>query len=109
MSGNGQAAMIGKGNERQVKCYHCRKDVVVPRTARTASCPVCYRGIVLDDLCVKDAGTVSKLATCGRVIVEKKGRAVTKRVEAAEGVEVLGQLEATISSGGRCTWATRGG
>ncbi len=73
----------------------------MPAAARTASCPVCYKGIVLDDLAVREgAGMSSRLATCGKVTIHKKARAVTRHVEAGAGVEVDGVLEAKVNSGG---------
>jgi hypothetical protein len=87
--------------ERQVRCYHCRGTINVPRAARTASCPLCYKGLVLDDLHVKDAAFGStRLVTCGKVVVERKGRAVTRTVEAGDGVEVEGTLEAKVTAAG---------
>lgn len=86
--------------ERLVQCYHCRSHICVPATARTASCPACYKGLVLDDLCVREGHAAGRLSTCGKVVVEKRGRAVTRAVEAAAGVEVSGTLEARVLSGG---------
>ena len=87
-------------SERIVRCYHCRREIIVPGAARTASCPVCFKGLVLDDLRVREGHASGRLSTCGRVVVERKGRAVTRAVEAAEGIEVHGTLEARVVSGG---------
>lgn len=86
--------------ERIVRCYHCRREIIVPGAARTASCPVCFKGLVLDDLRVREGHASGRLSTCGRVVVERKGRAVTRAVEAAQGIEVHGTLEARVISGG---------
>ena len=87
-------------SERIVRCYHCRADIKVAAAARTASCPQCFKGLVLDDLTVRDSSYNSKLMTCGKVTVEKKAKAVSRSVEACEGVEILGTLEAKIHSHG---------
>ena len=87
-------------SERIVRCYHCRREIIVPGAARTASCPVCFKGLVLDDLRVREGHASGRLSTCGRVVVERKGRAVTRAVEAAQGIEVHGTLEARVISGG---------
>lgn len=87
-------------HERTVRCYHCKAEIAVPARARTASCPICYKGIVLDDLTVRDAGWNGKLSTCGRVLVQRKGRAIARSVEAGDGVDVEGTLEAKIASQG---------
>lgn len=88
--------------ERIVVCYHCRGEIAVPAAARTASCPSCYKGIVLDDLSVREGGggMSGRLYTCGKVTIHKKARAVTRQVEAGGGVEVDGVLEAKVNSGG---------
>jgi hypothetical protein len=91
---------------RAVLCYHCNKTIDVPSAARTASCPKCNKGIVLDDLRVKDAGWAGKLTTCGKVTVDRKARAVTRSVEAGSGVDVNGVLEAKVQSGGTITLAS---
>lgn len=93
--------MPANPNDRTVICYHCGKEITVPQSARTASCPLCYKGIVLDDLSVKDAGSYTgRLVTCGTVTIHSKARTVTRTVEAGKGVNVAGVLEAKICSGG---------
>jgi hypothetical protein len=94
--------------ERLVRCYHCKTRIAVPLTARTASCPVCYKGVVLDDLAVKDAGWNGRLSTCGQVKVERKGRAIARSVECGEGLTIDGTLEAKINSGGPVTLSPGG-
>ena len=84
--------------DREVRCYHCRGVIFVPATARSASCPLCHRGLVLDNLRVRDNGFAGKLATCGKVMIEKKGRAVTRQIEACEGIDILGAVEAKVTS-----------
>jgi cytoskeletal protein CcmA (bactofilin family) len=87
--------------DRKVTCYHCGKEIVVPAAARTASCPLCYKGIVLDDLAVKDAGSYTgRLVTCGSVTIHSRARTVTRSVEAGRGVHIEGVLEAKVCSGG---------
>jgi cytoskeletal protein CcmA (bactofilin family) len=86
--------------ERIVRCYHCRAEVRLPAAARSASCPLCFKGLILDDLTVKESGYSTKLLTCGKVTVERKARAVTRSVEACAGVEILGSLEAKVLSHG---------
>lgn len=95
------STLFGKpATPRIVRCYHCRATISVPGAARTASCPVCYKGLILDDLRVRDGQAAGRLSTCGRVVVERRGRAVTRAVEAAAGVEVHGTLEAKVVTGG---------
>lgn len=90
--------------QRPVRCYHCQHDFSISAHARSAACPKCYRGLCLDDLIVKTSapqvGTPGKLQTCGQIVVEKKARYVGKAVQAVEGVEIQGQLEAEVVSQG---------
>lgn len=89
---------------RPVRCYHCHHDFSISIHARSAACPSCYRGLCLDDLIVKTAvpqvGTPGKLQTCGQIVVEKKAKYVGKAVQAVEGIEIQGQVEAEVVSGG---------
>jgi len=95
--------------ERIVLCYHCKAEIAVPAAARTASCPTCYKGIVLDDLAVREgAGMAGRLSTCGKVTIHKKARAVTRHVEAGAGVEVDGVLEAKVNCGGTLVVGAKG-
>lgn len=90
-------------------CYHCKVEIAVPAAARTASCPACYKGIVLDDLAVREgAGMAGRLSTCGKVLIHKRARAVTRNVEAGGGVEVDGVLEAKINTGGTLVVGAKG-
>jgi cytoskeletal protein CcmA (bactofilin family) len=61
---------------------------------------LCFKGLILDDLTVRDHGYSSRLSTCGKVTVERKAKAVTRSVEACDGVDVLGILEAKVHSHG---------
>ncbi|MBX3358274.1 MAG: polymer-forming cytoskeletal protein [Phycisphaeraceae bacterium] len=86
---------------RVVTCYHCRAVVELSAQARSATCPKCHKGLVLDDVVVEGYRAVRKIQTCGRVVVEKKGRFVGQSVEAIGGVEIQGTVEANIICGGR--------
>jgi len=82
---------------RPVRCYHCKGEVYVPMAARSASCPLCHRGLILDDLRVRE-GFAGKLTTCGKILIEKKGRAVTRQIEACDGIDILGAVEGRVVS-----------
>lgn len=85
---------------RLIRCYHCQAELSVAPTARSASCPVCHRGLTLEDLRIKDAASTGRLMTCGRVYIERRARAIVKQVEAGEGVDLHGLLDAKVCSGG---------
>ncbi len=86
---------------RAVICYHCSAAIEVPEQARTTSCPKCYKGLILDDLTVRDASpTGGKLLTCGSVVIMQKARSITRQVTAGGDVQVQGHLEASVESAG---------
>ncbi|MFN0132618.1 MAG: polymer-forming cytoskeletal protein [Phycisphaerales bacterium] len=85
---------------RTIQCYHCRRRFDAPRRALTTSCPACSKPLVVEDVVVKTAHSVRKIQTCGRLIVQKKGRVMAGTIEAHAGVEVEGILEANVVSGG---------
>lgn len=66
----------------------------------SVSCPKCSKPLVLEDVVIKVAYSVRKIQTCGRVVVQKKGRVIAQMIEAHGGVEVEGILEANVVSGG---------
>lgn len=63
-------------------------------------CPKCHKNVVVEDVVVKNYKPVSAIQTCGRLIIRKGGRVAAKTVEAHQGVEVLGALQAQVLSGG---------
>lgn len=66
----------------------------------STSCPKCSKALIVEDVIIKSAHAVRKIQTCGRLVVQKKGRVIAQVVEAHDGVEVEGILEATVHSGG---------
>jgi len=82
--------------QRSVRCYHCKGEITLARAARSATCPKCYKGLVLDDITVTPGDFSGRLSTCGRVIVEPKARAVSRTIQAGDGVEVSGSLEGNV-------------
>jgi hypothetical protein len=66
----------------------------------TMTCPKCSKPLLVEDVVIKVAHAVRKIQTCGRLVVQKKGRVIAQTVEAHGGVEVEGILEANVVSGG---------
>lgn len=85
---------------RTVECYHCRKGFDVPRAAMSISCPWCYKRVTLDDLIVKGTCWTSRVQTCGRLVIEKKGVLVASYIEARCGMTIDGAAEGNLISGG---------
>jgi hypothetical protein len=93
-----------------VRCYHCLNHFDASEKAITLSCPRCYQRVEVRDVIVRDEMRAKVVQTCGLVIIEKKGRLRAEAVEACEGVEVLGELDAHCVShahvfiGAKATW-----
>ena len=85
---------------RTVQCYHCQRPFDVPPRAMSISCPWCYKRVTLDDLIVTDTCWTSRVQTCGRLIVHRKGSLVSSCVEANAGMEIHGGVEGKLISGG---------
>ena len=92
--------MAKAASQRTIQCYHCRHRFEVSSKAMSITCPKCAKPLVIEDVVIKTAHNVRKIQTCGKLIVEKKGRVVAQSVEAQGGVEVEGDLEAKVQSGG---------
>jgi Polymer-forming cytoskeletal len=101
-----------QGPQRRIACYHCHHEFDIGTHAKTGSCPKCSKRLLLEDVVVKALEAVRRIQTCGKVIVQKKGRVIAQLVEAKEGVfvEAGGILEANVVSGGlvkissKATW-----
>lgn len=86
--------------KRTVQCYHCRHRFDVGTRAMTTSCPRCSKSLRVENVIVKSVEAVRRLQTCGRITVTKRGRVIAQLVEAHDGVEVEGVMEANVLSGG---------
>lgn len=64
------------------------------------SCPWCSRRVTLDDLFVRDRCWTSRLQTCGRIFVHRKGLVNARIIEAMEGIEIHGVVEGSVVSAG---------
>lgn len=64
----------------------------------SVSCPACSKPIRVEDIIVNSAQGVTKLQTCGKITIEKNGRVIAQLVEAQQGIEVHGVMEAKVLS-----------
>ena len=85
---------------KTVQCYHCRHPFEVGGRAMSTSCPGCHKPVIVQDVIVTGLKTTQKLQTCGRVVIKARGRVIAGRVEAQGGVEVLGAINANVTSAG---------
>lgn len=92
--------MAKKTVKRTVQCYHCEHRFDVSAKAMTVSCPKCSKPLMVEDVVVKTAHAVRKLQTCGKVVVQRRGRVIADLVVGQEGIEVIGVLEAKVARGG---------
>lgn len=93
--------------ERRITCYHCEHENLVPASAQSTACRSCGKHLNLNDVVVTAGGLGASLATCGRLIVDRKARLVTRAVTAGEALEVRGTLNAKVSCGGRLVLGNR--
>jgi len=61
---------------REVVCTHCEKTIEIPATAMSVSCRHCHRRVIIEDLEIKTYHAVLRIATAGKVEVQKKGTLV---------------------------------
>lgn len=85
---------------KTVQCLHCRQTIRVAERATTISCPLCARGIRVDDVVIERPITSGPVRTCGLLVVGKRGHLAAPMIEARLGVHVLGRLEGHVLSGG---------
>ncbi|MDG2147987.1 MAG: polymer-forming cytoskeletal protein [Planctomycetota bacterium] len=83
-----------------VRCYHCDHPFDVGARAASTNCPGCNQRVVVEDVVIKKLMPVSRVQTCGRLVIEKKGTVIAEVVQAQGGVEVMGSLDARVESGG---------
>ena len=61
---------------KRVCCTHCDRETEVAPRAMSVFCPHCNRRLVLEDIRVRKYYAVREIATCGDVVVEKRGHVV---------------------------------
>lgn len=94
--------------QRPVQCYHCKHRFEVGGKTMTTSCPGCHKALLVQDVVVKGIEACRKLQTCGRIIIEKKGRVMAQLVEAHQGIDVQGVIETKNYAGGPVVIGARG-
>ncbi len=94
--------MARHAGPRLVQCYLCRHRFEVGGRAQSTSCPNCNKALHVGDEIIKQLrGPLKELRTCGKVIIEKKGRLIVETLEAHGGIECLGVLDARKIISGR--------
>ena len=92
---------------RTVQCYLCRHRFEVSRRAQSTSCPGCHKAVIVEDFILKKNKPsllmVTRVQTCGRIVIPRRTRVVAKLVEAHGGIEVLGHMDAQQVISGQLT------
>lgn len=83
-----------------IVCYHCGRVSSVSAMAMSASCAHCRKSLDVHDITVKGPHWGGVICTCGRITIGRKARATAKMAVASLGVDVLGQFQGLIVSGG---------
>ena len=80
-------------------CLHCDKQQEVGRKAMSITCKFCSKSLKLEDIPIKDYQARRVIETVGVVTVEKKGSAITDRINCG-GLIVRGKVKGSIKSRG---------
>ena len=91
---------------KQVPCTHCNRLVEVAEKALSVFCPHCRKRLILEDFQVKSYRAVREFATCGDVVVEKRG-AVAARVLVGN-LLVKGRVQGNVEARGKVEVAKTG-
>ena len=87
--------MAKHSTPRLVQCYHCRHRFEVSGRAESTSCPGCNKPLFVGDIEVPgQRGPIRELRTCGRITVGKRGRLICETIEAHDGIDCLGVIDA---------------
>lgn len=70
------AKKTSAGQKKLVSCMFCGGPIEVSFRAMSVFCPHCNKRVVCEDYTIKSYRAVRRIATCGEVIVEKKGHVV---------------------------------
>lgn len=88
------------GPQRTLTCYHCAHVFGVSAKAVSCNCPKCSKLLQIQDVVIKGTHSVRKLQTCGKILVEVKGKLIAPLIQSSLGVEVLGSLEGNVVTPG---------
>ena len=83
-----------KGEKRAVCCTYCGEPIEVSRKALSVFCPHCQKRVVCEDYTIKSYHAVRSFATCGDIVVEKKGHVVAPI--RAESLIVRGRVRGNV-------------
>jgi hypothetical protein len=79
-----------------VRCTHCTGLAEVAEKAMSIFCPHCKKRLILEDFCVKTYKAVREFATCGDVVVEKRGKVAARVL--AQNLVVKGMVQGEVQA-----------
>ena len=80
---------------RTVQCYHCRHRFQAAGRAESTSCPGCHKPLFVGDITVNQLkGPLKEIRTCGQILVKKRGRVIAEFIEAHDGIQCMGIIDA---------------
>ena len=91
---------------KRVRCTHCREEVEVAPKALSVFCTHCRQRLILEDFRIKNYRAVREFATCGDVVVEKRG-AVAAQVQVGN-LLVKGRVQGDVEARGKVEVAKTG-
>jgi len=87
--------MARRSGPHTIQCYHCRNRFEVGGLTQSTACPKCHRAVIVNDVIVKNLyGPLKEIRTCGKIEVRKRGRVIAEFIEAHEGIDCTGVIDA---------------
>ncbi len=90
-------SLFGHSARRTVRCLHCASPFVVPSSASTLTCPICYERVRVDDVVITGRENHHKIETCGVVVVRKFAHVHADVLSSGTGILVEGEVQARVA------------
>ena len=86
---------------RSVVCTNCERVSEVASRAMSVFCPHCKKRLILEDYKIKGYYAVTDFATCGDIVVERRGFVVGP--VKVENLTIKGKLQGQVTARGKVT------
>lgn len=90
-------SFFGTAARRTVRCLYCASPFVVPGTATTLTCPVCYKRVRVDDVVLSGRQNHHKVETCGVIVVKRGAKVTADTLSSGTGILVEGEVRTRVS------------
>ncbi len=81
---------------KRVLCTHCVGEIEVANKAMSIFCPHCKKRLILESYKVKTYKAVREFATCGDIVVERKGNVAAQVM--AQNLLVKGRIKGSVQA-----------